>query len=284
VVTGRQPAAGGRYRYEVRDAGDLGRLVWQGVGTSTGVVLALEDRALVATPAGTVQVDPATGAERPWGTRLDRLVGVVQHDGLIVSPSGSAGGFTARDEEGRVRWTSDADLGGASTATRSCLVVTDVAAEQVSCLDWSTSETRWTRARDGATSVDGLVGQTDDAVFAASTTGASTDATESRVLSLRTLDGATGTTRAVAELPGGAVPAAAGRTVGYALAYGSSGGRSTVVAFDLASGERLWVYPGRMQVAFWGGRLIDVDVDGVAHELVDADRPRVVGQPLDDGP
>ena len=261
VLTGRQPSSGGAYRYEVRDAGDLGHVTWRGAGTTTGVVLALPDRALVSTPDGTIAVDPATGRERGWGTRLDAMVGPLVHDDLIVSTSGPSGGFTAVDRDGRTRWTTSPEVQGASSAARSCLVVTDVADDRVSCVDWDTGETRWSHDRRGAVSVDGLVGQTDDDLFAAA------PAEDDGSLALRVLDAADGASRSVVELPGGAVPAAAGRTVGYAFAYGSSGGRSTVVAFDRSSGDRLWVYQGRLQVSFWGGVLVDVDVDGVAHEL-----------------
>jgi hypothetical protein len=269
VLTGRQPSGGGAHRYEVRDSGDLGHVTWRGAGTTTGVVLALPDRALVSTPDGTVQVDPRSGRERPWGTRLDALVGPVVHEGLIVSTSGRSGGFTAVDLEGRTVWTTEPGVRGAPSAARSCLVVTDVADDRVSCVDWDTGGVRWSRDRQGAVSVDGLAGQTDDAVFAA------TPAEDDGSLVLRSLDARDGTATATAELPGGAVPAATGRTVGYAFAYGSSGGRSTVVAFDRSSGDRLWVYQGRLQVSFWGGVLVDVDVDGVAHELKGPPEPDV---------
>jgi hypothetical protein len=275
VLTGRQPSAGGPYRYEVRDARDLGHVAWRGAGTTTGVVLALPDRALVATPDGTVAVDPRTGRTRDWGTRLDALVGPVLHDDLVVASSGRSGGFTAVDLDGRTRWSTDPGLQGAVSAARSCLVVTDVADDRVSCVDWSTGDTRWTRDRQGAVSVDGLAGQTDDAVFAAAPTDGDGDGDGDGALTLRALDGDDGAATAVAELPGGAVPAATGRTVGYAFAYGSSGGRSTVVAFDRSSGERLWVYQGRLQVSFWAGVLVDVDVDGVAHELTGPAAPSV---------
>jgi len=269
VLTGRQPSAGGPYRYEVRDARDLGRVTWRGAGTTTGVVLALPDRALVSTPDGTIAVDPRTGRTRDWGARLDALVGPVVHDDLVVASSGRSGGFTAVDLDGRTRWSSDPELRGAPSAARSCLVVTDVVDDRVSCVDWGTGDTRWTRDRRGAVSVDGLAGQTDDAVFAAA------PGEDDGSLTLRALDGHDGAATAVAELPGGAVPAATGRTVGYAFAYGSSGGRSTVVAFDRSSGERLWVYQGRLQVSFWAGVLVDVDVDGVAHELTVPAAPAV---------
>jgi outer membrane protein assembly factor BamB len=89
---------------------------------------------------------------------------------------------------------------------------------------------------------------------------------------VRALDGSTGSAGARVSLPDGAVLAAAGRTVGYALAYGSSGGRSTLVAFDLSSGRTLWQHAAQLQVYAWSGRLVDVDVDGVARELVSPER------------
>ncbi len=270
VLTGRQPSAGGAWRWEVRAADDLGQVSWRGAGTTTGVVLALPDRALVSTPEGTLQVDPGTGRARAWGARLDALAAPVVHDDLIVSTTGRAGGFTAVDHEGRTRWVSDPSVRGAASAARSCLAVTDVADDRVSCVDWRTGATRWTRTGLGAVGVDGLPGQTDEAVFASGSSG------DDGTTTLRVLDGEDGAATAVARLPRGAVPVATGRTVGYALAYGSSGGRSTVVAFDRSSGDRLWVYAGRLQVSFWGGGLVDVDVDGVAHELTGPPPPDVV--------
>jgi hypothetical protein len=49
------------------------------------------------------------------------------------------------------------------------------------------------------------------------------------------------------------------------------------VAFDLSSGRPLWQHAAQLQVYAWAGRLVDVDVDGVARELVAPDR--VVVQP-----
>jgi outer membrane protein assembly factor BamB len=63
------------------------------------------------------------------------------------------------------------------------------------------------------------------------------------------------------------VVVAASRTVGYALAFGSSGGRSTLVGFDLATGETLWSFAGQLQIGTWAGRFVEVDVDGVARLL-----------------
>jgi len=270
VLTGRQGSAGGRFVYEVRDVRDLGRVAWSGPGTTTGVALALDDRAVVATSDGTLQIDPSSGEATPWGTRLDALGGYVVRGGDLYSPTGDDGGFTARGPDGAELWRSSTSVHGSWTAARSCLVVTDVAADQVACLDYATGAVRWTRSGAGATSVEGLPGQTDDTVWSTTPGGPADD------LGVRGLDGASGSVTTRLELPNGAALVAAGRTVGYALAYGSSGGRSSVIGFDLATGERLWRYSGQLQVSVWSGTLVDIDVDGVAHELT-APEARVVG-------
>jgi hypothetical protein len=261
VATGSQPTPGVRYRYELRDVRDLTRVTWAGLGTTNGTVLALDDRLVVATPDGTVQVDAASGVARPWGSRLDRLTGHLVHEGSLIGPSGAAGGVTARSADGSVRWRSPGDVRGALDEGRSCLLVTDVTRDRLTCLSWRTGEVTWTRSGLGSTGAAGVVGQTDDRVYATSSSAGDGP------LEVEALDGATGRTLARFDLPTGAVLAAVGRTVGYALAYGSSGGRSTVVAVDLATGERLWTHTGQLQVAIWAGHPVDVDVEGRADEL-----------------
>ena len=269
VVTGRQPAAGARYSYELRDVRDLRRVTWAGRGTTSGTVLALDDRLVVATPEGTLQVDPTSGVARPWGTRLDELSGHLVHDGLLIGPTGAGGGVTARGADGEVRWRSPAGVRGTLDEGRSCLLVSDVDRDRLTCLSWTTGRATWSREGLGATGAAGVVGQTDDRVYASSS------APGDRPLEVQALDGATGRTLTRFDLPNGAVLAAVGRTVGYALAYGSSGGRSTVVAYDLASGERLWTHTGQLQVSIWAGHPVDVDVEGRAGELA-APEARVV--------
>lgn len=269
VVTSRQPSPGERYEHELRDARDLSRVTWSGRGTTAGLVLALPDRLVVSTPDGSVQVDARSGEASAWGTRLDDLSGHLVHDDLLVGPSEDGAGVTARSPDGTVRWRSDPTVAGTLAETRACLVATDVTADRVTCLSWETGDVVWTRDDLGTTAARGLAGQTDDRVYATSTSAGDGP------LDVLALDGATGRTSAHFELPTGAVLAAAGRTVAYALAYGSSGGRSTVVAVDLETGERLWTHTGQLQVSVWAGRPVDIDVDGRANQLT-APEARVV--------
>ena len=44
------------------------------------------------------------------------------------------------------------------------------------------------------------------------------------------------------------------------------------MAFDLSSGRALWEHAAELQVYAWAGRLVDVDVDGVARVLVSPER------------
>ena len=276
VVTGRQQGVGGVYRYDLRDARDLDRVVWSGAASTAGTALALSDRLVVAGADGTVQVDLATGVERPWAARLDRLIGYVVHDDVVYAPRGGAAtgrgdaGFVALTADGERLWSSDRGVRGSYSVTRSCLAVTDVRSQTVTCLDLSTGEVRWTDPASSSSAVDGLPGQTDDRVFATAT------AAGPGPVVVRALDGSTGSAGSRVSLPDGAVLAAAGRTVGYALAYGSSGGRSTLVAFDLSSGRALWQHAAELQVSVWAGRLVDVDVEGIARELVSPERSTVV--------
>ncbi|WAC50945.1 PQQ-binding-like beta-propeller repeat protein [Frigoribacterium sp. SL97] len=168
--------------------------------------------------------------------------------------------------DGERLWSSDRDVRGGYSVTRSCLAVTDVRAQTVTCLDLATGDVRWTDPASSSSAVDGLPGQTDDRVFATAT------AAGPGPVVVRALDGSSGSAGARLSLPDGAVLAAAGRTVGYALAYGTSGGRSTLVAFDLSSGRALWEHAAELQVYAWAGRLVDVDVEGVARVLVSPER------------
>ncbi|WP_423918198.1 PQQ-binding-like beta-propeller repeat protein [Frigoribacterium sp. 2-23] len=276
VATGYRPPGGGPYRYELRAVDDLSTIVWSGTGTTTGVALALADRLVVAQPSGTVQIDVRTGRSTAWGTRLDVLIGYTVHHGLVIAPrgpeptSGSTAGVEALDADGRTVWTSTVDVRGAYSATRACLVVTDITAREVTCLDYATGESRWSRSLPSFTSADGLTGQTDDTVYALS------QSSNGGLTELRALSGGSGGELFRSSLPDGSVLVAAGRTVGYALAYGTSGGRSQLIAFDLDDGRRLWSHTAELQAYAWAGRLVDIDVSGVARELT-APEARVVG-------
>jgi len=72
-----------------------------------------------------------------------------------------------------------------------------------------------------------------------------------------------------AVVPGESQIALVGRTTGYATTA-SSGRTSTVTAFDLADGRRLWqLDTDRDQLGFWGGTLVANHPDGSVQRLVD---------------
>jgi outer membrane protein assembly factor BamB len=261
VMTGGQAAEGATYSFRLRDVRDLDRVLWTGPGSLEGQALALPDRLVIARPGGTVQVG-LDGRESPWRGDLAALGGYVARPDSIVGPvRGVDRGFAAVDLDGRPLWSSTPAASGSYSTSRTCLTVTDLSDDRLSCVDWSTGEVRWSRPADGASSADGLPGQTDDTVYATVT------APGAGPQSVVALDGDTGAARATIALPDGAVVVAASRTVGYALAFGSSGGRSTLVGFDLATGETLWSFAGQLQIGTWAGRFVEVDVDGVARLL-----------------
>ncbi|MBD8702405.1 PQQ-binding-like beta-propeller repeat protein [Frigoribacterium sp. CFBP 13712] len=272
VMTGGQTAEGATYAFQLRDVRDLDLVLWAGPGSLEGQALALPDRLVVARPGGTVQVG-LDGRETPWRGDLAALGGYVARPDSIVGPvRGVDRGFAAVDLDGRPLWTSTPEASGSYSTSRTCLTVTDLSDDQLSCVDWTTGEVRWSRPADGASSADGLPGQTDDTVYATVT------APGAGPQSVVALDGETGAARATIALPDGAVLVAASRTVGYALAFGSSGGRSTLVGFDLATGETLWSFAGQLQIGTWAGRFVEVDVDGVAR-LLEGTTRNVVATP-----
>ncbi|GAA4265245.1 PQQ-binding-like beta-propeller repeat protein [Frondihabitans peucedani] len=265
VATGRLSPDGLSYVYELRDVDDLSHVVWTGPGNETATMIALSDRLLLGDTA-TVQIPLATGVPRAWGAPVDTTLGYAVRDDVVYSPhtTGSgvtttpSGGFSAIDRDGRVLWSSDLGLRGSYSLTRSCLAVTNRAADRLSCLDYRTGAVRWTTGVSTFSYAGSAVGQRTDDVFTASTTD------RARVVAL---SGSTGHQRFSADVPVGSYVVAAGHTVVYALAYGIAGSRSTVIALDASSGARLWTHDSGLQVSVWGGHLIDVGRDGLARRL-----------------
>lgn len=253
------------YEYELRDVDDLSRVVWRGTANETATMIALSDRLLLG-ERGTLQIPLATGIATPWGGAVDTSLGYAEHDDVVFAQhtSGSgvtttaARGFSAMDRTGHVLWSSTLDLRGRYSVTRSCLAVTNRAGDRMSCLDYRTGAVLWSDDIGSFSSASSVPGQRSSDVYAVATT----DRTR-----ITALDGRSGRPRFTAEVPPGSVVVAAGQTVVYALAYGFSGSRSSVVALDASSGKRLWTHSSQVQLSLWGGHLIDVGMDGLARQL-----------------
>ncbi|BDZ51221.1 hypothetical protein GCM10025867_34620 [Frondihabitans sucicola] len=113
VATGVLSADNLTYVYELRDADDLGTIVWRGTGNETATMIALHDRLLLG-DRGTLQIPLATGAASPWGGPVDTSLGYAVHGDTVFAPHTSgvgvtatpATGFSAVDRTGHVLWTS----------------------------------------------------------------------------------------------------------------------------------------------------------------------------------
>lgn len=267
VAIGRRSDDGLGYVYELRDVADLARVVWRGEGNPTATMIALDDRLLLG-EEGTQQIRLATGQPSRWGGPINTSLGYAVHDGIVYAPrtagtgvtTTAAGGFSAVSPGGRVLWTSDLTLRGSFSLTRSCLAVTDLRGDLLSCLDYRTGRAHWTRDVGSISFASTAEGQRSDDVYTVSTSD------EAQVVAL---DGGTGRERYRADVPAGSYVVATGQTVGYVLAYGISGSRTTMIAFDLSSGRRLWSRASQLQVSVWGGHLVDVGLDGLVRRLAE---------------
>jgi hypothetical protein len=265
VATGSLSTDGLSYVFRLRNANDLGTVVWSGAENETSTMIALSDRLLLGN-AATEQIPLTTGVPTPWGSPVDTSLGYAVHgDVVFVTNTRGEGvttvatkGFTAVDKTGRVLWKSDLSLRGTASLTRSCLAVTDGIGSRLSCLDYATGKILWTRDGDGFAFSGGALGQQSDDIFGTAVSG------PSQVVDL---DAKTGREKFRAGVPPGSTVVAAGRSVGYALAYGVSGSRSNVIAFDLSSGHTLWTHASQLQLVLWGGHLIDIDNDGLGRRL-----------------
>ncbi|BDZ51222.1 hypothetical protein GCM10025867_34630 [Frondihabitans sucicola] len=150
------------------------------------------------------------------------------------------------------------NLRGSYSLTRSCLAVTNHDGNRLTCLDYRTGEALWTQDIGTFSYAGSALGQQSDDIYTVSTTD------KARVVAI---DGKTGRQRFSADVPAGSYVVAAGHTVAYALAYGISGSRSSVIALDVSSGKRLWTHSSQLQLSLWGGHLIDVGMDGLARRL-----------------
>lgn len=273
LVDGRTVALASRavgdeaWTFVLRDARALDRVAWTGTGTAEGTALALPDRLVVDRAGGAVQVDLAARAERAWGHRLDRLEDVHPHDGGLVALEAAAGPgagprVVSLAPDGTTRWAAPVGRRVAVVPVRDGVVVLDPRERTLTLLDGrgAASWSRTVPATSVATTLPGQRGG-DVVVTTAPVRGGRLD--------VRALDGVTGAQRYAVGLPDDALLVAAGRTVGYALAFGVSGARSTLVAFDLDDGGVLWTHAAQLQVSVWAGRLVDVDVDGSLRVLAD---------------
>jgi len=282
------------WAFELRDVRTLGRVAWSGTGDAEGTALALADRLVVDRAGGTVQVDLATGAESAWGSRLDDLEELRQvDDGLVALRSsgpradvrsadareadgqgtdgggtdgrgtdgGRAGEVVALDADGAERWAAPTGRRASVRAVRDGVVVLDPRQRTLTLLDAGDGRATWTVDAPATSVATVLPGQRDDSVFLTAAP------LRDGPLDVRSLDGATGLEAYGVALPDDALLVASGRTVGYALAFGVSGARSTLVAFDLSDGTVLWRHAAQLQASAWAGRLVDVDVDGTVRVL-----------------
>lgn len=253
------------YRYQLRDADDLSQVAWEGRGNETATLIALDDRLLLG-GRGTIQVPLATGVASSWGGPLSTAAGYAVHDDTVFASNvrgqgvttTAARGFAAVGRNGEVLWRSDLSLRGDDSITRSCLVATNDSGDTASCLDYRTGHVRWTRHLGAFSFAGGAPGQRSDDVYAVTNTDHA---------ALVALDGRTGRVRFQTTVPPGSSVVAAGHTVAYVLAFGFTGARSTVLAIDTSSGRRLWERSSPVQLAVWGGHVIDIGIDGLARRL-----------------
>ncbi|MGA1812448.1 PQQ-binding-like beta-propeller repeat protein [Frondihabitans sp. 4ASC-45] len=267
VAIGRRSDDGLTYEYELRNASDLGEVVWRGQGNPTATMIALDDRLLLG-EEGTRQIRLSTGRSSAWGSPINTSLGYAFRGGIVYAPrtagtgvtTTAAGGFSAISRDGTVLWTSDLTLRGSFSLTRSCLAVTNFRGDRLSCLDYRTGRALWTRDVGSISFAGSAPGQRSDDIYTVST---------SDTPQVVVLEGATGRERYRADVSSGSYVVATGQTVGYVLAYGISGSRTTMIAFDLSSGRRLWSRASQLQVSLWGGHLVDVGLDGLVRRLAD---------------
>lgn len=271
TATGRLVALGALsldsldYTYQLRDADDLSRVVWQGRGNESATLIALSDRLLLG-QQGTVQIPLATGIASEWGGPVSTTSGYAVHDDTVYAANLSGEGvtthmtrgFSAVDRSGRVLWKSDLDLRGSYSITRSCLAATNEAGDTVSCLDYATGKTLWTSRIGGFAFAGSAVGQRTDDLYAVSS------GTQSQLVAV---DGRTGHVRFETAVPAGSTVVAASDTVVYVSTFGFTAARSTIIAVDASSGHVLWSRSSQVQIGVWGGHLIDVGMDGLARRL-----------------
>ncbi|KPG87463.1 PQQ-binding-like beta-propeller repeat protein [Frigoribacterium sp. RIT-PI-h] len=284
----------GTGEFSLYAADDLDTPVWTGA-TPGSQDEALTPDGLLVLAGGTIPaVDGRTGDTHAWGPALPTATPLVVDGDLVVvgldpaiptSTDDTDGTVVALSLDGRELWRHGLRQDRGVQTTDDCLVFSTTPG--VVCVDRRTGAELWTtpprdRRHGLARVTTDPAGDRGSLVFAqtfepggAAAVSGDLTSDEAAERTVRLLDAASGHEVARAVVPGESQIALVGRTTGYA-ATTSSGRTSTVTAFDLSDGHRLWqLDTDRDQLGFWGGALVANHPDGSVQRLVDP--VRVVG-------
>jgi outer membrane protein assembly factor BamB len=284
----------GTGEFSLYAADDLDTPVWTGETTGSQDEALTPDGLLVLDGGTITAVDGRTGRTHAWGPDLPTATTLVVDGDLVVvgldpaiptSTDDTDGTVVALSLDGRELWRHGFRQDRGVQTTDDCLVFSTTPG--VVCVDRRTGAELWTTPprdrRHGLARVTTdpagdrgslVLAQTFEPGGAAAVTGDLTS-DEAAERTVRLLDAASGHEVARAVVPGESQITLVGRTTGYATTA-SSGRTSTVTAFDLADGHRLWqLDTERDQLGFWGGVLVANHPDGSVQRLVDP--VRVVG-------
>jgi len=279
-------------QFSLYSVDDLETPVWTGDTTGRQDEALTPDGLLVLDDGAITAVDGRTGDTRRWGPDLPTATTVTVDGDLVVvgldpaiptSTGDTDGTVVALSLDGRELWRHGYRQDRSVQATDDCLVFSTTPG--VVCVDRRTGAERWTTPprdpRHGLARVTtDPAGDRGSLVFAqtfepggagaASGRLAPGDASDVTERTVRLLDPASGDEVARASVPTESQIALVGRTTGYAAAAPSGGRTSTVTAFDLSDGHRLWQLDAdRDQLGFWGGALVANRPDGSVRRLVD---------------
>ncbi|MFJ2355460.1 PQQ-binding-like beta-propeller repeat protein [Frigoribacterium sp. NPDC087798] len=278
----------GTGEFSLYAADDLDTPVWTGETTGSQDEALTPDGLLVLDGGTITAVDGRTGETHDWGPDLPTATTLVVDGDLVVvgldpaiptSTDDTDGTVVALSLDGRELWRHGFRQDRGVQATGDCLVFSTTPG--VVCVDRRTGAELWTtpprdRRHGLARVTTDPAGDRGSLVFAqtfepggAAAVSGDLTSDEAAQRTVRLLDAASGHEVARAVVPGESQIALVGRTTGYATTA-SSGRTSTVTAFDLADGRRLWqLDTDRDQLGFWGGTLVANHPDGSVQRLVD---------------